>query len=416
MQIRVYFPFFPYPFTEAAFQVVFNQLHDLVDLGHEVELCVWKDTTEDIEQKLARSEFMPWNHKVRITSLIPKGTLPSDFEDPRVLRVLKSLFSPLASPESYHYPPEISVRHLPPVDLSIFHYSFCYSWLRARNFAPTKKLVVQFHNLEHELFNERAMASNPLAAWVHEKNAYKLFLHEIEIFSLVDEIWHISPIDLERYKIQIQRFSETPETRSAQLRLVTPTMREELRDFRVREWAKSEAKLSDKMRLGFIGSLAHGPNASSAEWILKNLCPILKSQGFSGELLFAGRANNPRVLKMAEAYPFVKLLGFLPDAETFWKSLSYLLVPHIEGSGMRVKILDALVSGVPVICNSAAAERLHPQLQQSRGLMVTNNPEEWAQVALQKKAFEDRSLLSKQLTPAGVSKEVIFDFLKSLRL
>ena len=54
----------------------------------------------------------------------------------------------------------------------------------------------------------------------------------------------------------------------------------------------------------------------------------------------------------------MKVLGFVEEIESFWAQIDCMIVPHISGSGVRIKMLEALASGITVIANPEAIEPL----------------------------------------------------------
>jgi glycosyltransferase involved in cell wall biosynthesis len=54
------------------------------------------------------------------------------------------------------------------------------------------------------------------------------------------------------------------------------------------------------------------------------------------------------------------VVGEVASASSFLNSLSVLLYPVERGSGMKVKVLEAMASGVPVVTTRAGAEGIEP--------------------------------------------------------
>ncbi|HUP57345.1 MAG TPA: glycosyltransferase [Bdellovibrionota bacterium] len=391
--VRIYSPSFPYPVREGAFQVAFDQIRSLVELGLSVELVVWKDTDRQIREKLAQPYLEKFPEQVRVINLHPSTATQAGIESQqhRVKRVTRSMLSPLASPELYYYPPEwspLAIRSRPAelgstVDLAIYHYSFAYGWLSREQPVREKKRAVVFLNLESDLFVEREHKSRlslSPARLIHNLNAKKLYQHEKELARLCDELWFISPRDLETYQA---RFGVD------HARLVAPTYSPRLTEQRCAGFKKERGRVS-KVIAGFVGALDFHPNEASALWILEQVVPKLARKDFQGEIWFAGRGATPRIEAAARDYPFVKLKGFMPDLEPYWSALSFNLIPHLTGSGVRTKLLEGLASGVPTLSNREAASRVHPELRKSTLLTVEDDPARWAEILVSAEPFERR--------------------------
>src|SRR4051812_14135506 len=102
-------PFFPYPVREGAFHVAFDQAQTLLELGLSVQLVVWKESDRTIAEKKSQSYLEPWPDEVKVINLHPSARMKAgESQQIRLKRVTRSMFSPLASPELFYYPPEYS--------------------------------------------------------------------------------------------------------------------------------------------------------------------------------------------------------------------------------------------------------------------------------------------------------------------
>lgn len=120
-----------------------------------------------------------------------------------------------------------------------------------------------------------------------------------------------------------------------------------------------------KIRVGFIGGMAHSPNLQSLNFILNKLLPSLNQ---SYQLILAGdsldwfrswQKKHPRLAKRVEH------LGIVDDVSDFYKQVDLLAAPVFSGSGTRVKILESLSYLTPVITTTIGVEGIdiqHPYL------------------------------------------------------
>jgi glycosyltransferase involved in cell wall biosynthesis len=396
-KVRIYYPFFPYPPTEGSFHIAYEQVRAMSELGFQVELVFWKDGPDEMSAKLAQAYLDPFPENV--ARIILPGSKTEQVSD-RIIRVGKSLFSSLSSPEILYYPPNLNPIFKEPVDLAIYNYGFAYSWLRRVHGREHRKVVV-LHNLESDLFEERALeCQNLLTSWIHFKNAKKLRAHELELSNLADELWFISPED----QIRFERRG-----RSRFTRLVTPGFSKNFHQRRLNHFTKMPKKSG--LVLGLIGSLDFLPNEVGAIWVLENLAPRLKDRGFQGELKIVGKGASEKVKRLAQEYPFVKLTGFLPDLEEFWASLNFSLVPHLMGSGVRMKLLESLASGIPTLATPGAVVRIHPGLRQSELLLSSDSPDEWCDRIMRPDSGQVRGNLAGLPLPWDLDSKHIYSFM-----
>lgn len=420
--VRVYFPYFPYPPSDGAAHVAFNQIRTLAEMGCSVELVCWKETLESFSAKRAQPylELFPENVSVRVLA----GGAPESAMK-RGLRVGASLLISYSSAELFHYPPHLRPKGLEPVDLGIYHYSFAYPWLRMSRAAKANgstpqeaRQVVVFHNLESDLFEGRAKTgdlklfrkwSSKLEKKIHERNAAKLRAHEGELRELADEIWFISPQDQAQW---LQRFGR------GETRFIGPGFSPQLRRKRTeKRMERVHTGLTTKGPvLGFVGALNFGPNLQSALWLVEKLAPRLDAYGFQGKLLIVGQGAPPELKRKAFPFPFIHFLGFVPDLEQFWSELDWSLAPHVTGSGVRIKLLESIASGVPTLANRAAVTRIHPNLVHNELLFVSDDPGQWCQQIMDSKRAGFRDKMSEAGTelsfPVELNTQRTLDFLR----
>jgi glycosyltransferase involved in cell wall biosynthesis len=105
---------------------------------------------------------------------------------------------------------------------------------------------------------------------------------------------------------------------------------------------------------GFIGSLDFRPNQDAVTWILDELWPRVLAQMPGARLAIAG-SNPPGWLRQRAAERGIELLGDIPDAAAFVRRLSVVLAPLRAGGGMRIKVLEAMALGKPVVATPIGA-------------------------------------------------------------
>ena len=107
-------------------------------------------------------------------------------------------------------------------------------------------------------------------------------------------------------------------------------------------------------KLIFIGSEGHYPNVDSIEWFLGEIWPLLHRKSRQLQFYIIGNWVKKNLGKYS-SFKNVFFTGYLPDlSETMQGSI--MIVPLRIGSGIRLKILEAMASGVPVISTSIGCE------------------------------------------------------------
>ena len=116
------------------------------------------------------------------------------------------------------------------------------------------------------------------------------------------------------------------------------------------------------------------PNVDALGWFVRAVLPILLEARPEIRLLVTGA--NPPAAARALAGPSVELVGFVPDLRAVYEATRVVAVPMRFGAGVKIKSLEALQYGVPVVSTSVGAEGLG--LHDSRAVVVTDDPHEFA--------------------------------------
>jgi glycosyltransferase involved in cell wall biosynthesis len=104
-----------------------------------------------------------------------------------------------------------------------------------------------------------------------------------------------------------------------------------------------------------LGTLLWPPNVKGVLWFARQILPLVWEQVPQARFLVVGKAPPPAVRSLA-ADPRIVVTGYVADPRMYVEQASTCVVPLLAGSGMRVKILDAWLSGVPVVSTRVGAE------------------------------------------------------------
>ncbi len=122
----------------------------------------------------------------------------------------------------------------------------------------------------------------------------------------------------------------------------------------------------DTPRAGLIGTADWPPTAGAMRALAEDVWPRVRRIAPDAQLVVAGRATDKLGLPAA-----LEVLGEVPSAREFFRGISVLVFPLRRGSGMKVKVLEAMASGVPVVTTPAGAEGIAP----SDGVVVHTEPD-----------------------------------------
>lgn len=110
--------------------------------------------------------------------------------------------------------------------------------------------------------------------------------------------------------------------------------------------------------LGLIGTAVWPPTALAVRRLVTRVWPLVRAQEPGATLELAGRGMERERFADLPATDGVSWHGFVPSAADFIRGLSVMLYPLSRGSGTKVKVLEALALGVPVVTTPPGAEGL----------------------------------------------------------
>lgn len=109
----------------------------------------------------------------------------------------------------------------------------------------------------------------------------------------------------------------------------------------------------------FCGSLDYSPNSEGLLWFYTTCWNIIKSQIPGIRLLVVGSGKRSHVLNVMDEDTAVIFTGRVDDVKEFYNKASVVIVPIKSGSGTRLKVLEAMGLGVPVVSTCKGAEGIN---------------------------------------------------------
>jgi glycosyltransferase involved in cell wall biosynthesis len=108
----------------------------------------------------------------------------------------------------------------------------------------------------------------------------------------------------------------------------------------------------------FLGTLSWPPNALGIERFLRGGFASLSNRVPELRLIVAGHGASERLRELVRTTPGAELLEDVDDDEPLYQRARCFVDASVGGAGTRVKILNALARGVPVVATSDAASGL----------------------------------------------------------
>ena len=127
--------------------------------------------------------------------------------------------------------------------------------------------------------------------------------------------------------------------------------------------------------LVFNGSLTYSANYDAMRWFLAEVYPRVRAQVPGVSLTITGSTQGVDLAGLA-LDDTVRLTGFVEDVRIPVAEANLCVVPIRQGGGTRLKILEAMALGTPVVATSKGAEGL--DITDGKHLLLADEPETFA--------------------------------------
>jgi polysaccharide biosynthesis protein PslH len=144
----------------------------------------------------------------------------------------------------------------------------------------------------------------------------------------------------------------------------------------------------------FVGSMDYGPNADAVKFFVREVWPRIEAVLPEAEFLIVGREPTAEVQALARHN--ILVTGAVSAVAPYLRRAIAMVAPIRVGGGTRIKILEALAHGTPVVSSRVGAEGL--EVEPGRHLLLADTPEDMAAAALL--LYHDGEL-RRQLATAG---------------
>jgi len=242
-------------------------------------------------------------------------------------------------------------------------------YIGAAGAAPIYSTPVAYrsHNLEYQIWERLATTTeNPLKKWYLRIQSKRLKKYELQSWLKFQAIVPIVATDEIAIKKYLDRTPEkSPNKNIPAIHTYQPGIAIE-RPF---------AFIHQPLSLFHIGSMEWQANEQGVMWFLHKVWPLLLSKLPQAKFHLAGKGLNPQDPRFFQTG--VVNHGEVPNAEDFMHQHGIMIVPILSGSGIRIKSLEAMALGVPIVSTSVGAQ----------GLSVTSGAEMY--IADQPQAFAD---------------------------
>ena len=109
--------------------------------------------------------------------------------------------------------------------------------------------------------------------------------------------------------------------------------------------------------LTFTGKMDYRPNVDAMLWFTDTVLPHIQREITDVKLYIVGQKPHPRLTPLRD-YTNVELTGWVPEVIPYLQATAVYVAPLRMGSGIRLKLLEAMAAGCAVVATSVAASGL----------------------------------------------------------
>lgn len=375
--ILVITPFPLYPDNSGGRMGILSSLTQLAD-EYNYHLLAMVSPEELADFVKERDVLLKKYYKVfKTVTFVDRPKIPCNMSNPfaKLRHYLKHIILGLPLMDISYYSKELlkkikeidNVRHIDLLEIHHLHMAY------VKRFFRKKPAILVNHNLETRLW----------PFWVNENHGlFSLVLKVIRKFSRFYgnqiEIHNALRFDANAYVSQ----EEMRDVIFQENKYWLPTSFELLR--------KEKRFEKKRLKLLWIGGFDWYPNVDACTWFLKEIWPLVSYLDIEVHLI--GKNPTEGLLK-ENNNKNVFVHGFVEDISSYLEDADIFIVPLREGGGIRVKILEAMNWGIPVISTSKGCEGL--PYSYGENILVANTPQEFSECIIQ---LYDNLALRKKLS------------------
>ena len=352
MRILNLLPRLPSPPVDGGAIGVYYPMKHLSKMGHELVTIAMVSNRHPQDAELYR----------RYTELY---TIDGNFPEPDAWTAMRNLFSRkpynlalrFAKPEFHKLIRKVAAE-VPRPDVIQIDWIYMAEYLKTlRKAYPGVPIVLRQHNAEYVIFRRLAEnEQNPFKRAFLKYQAWKTKRYERRMMRKVDYYTTVTATDEALFR------KLAPDTRGKTIPAGVDTAR----------FVRPEP-MSRERSFIILGSLSWAPYAQSVQWFLENVWSSYAKANPGVGLYIVGSAPPPEVQRWNGTQGVI-VTGFVDDVMPLMHRCSAMIVPLLSGSGMRIKIVEAMAASLPVVTTSVGVEGI--LAEHEKHVLVGNRPEE----------------------------------------
>lgn len=234
---------------------------------------------------------------------------------------------------------------------------FCTPYLDVIRAHSKAKIVVRAHNIEFRIWEQLAgQEANPLKKWYLNLLASRLKKYEVDVLKKVDGIVAITKDDADGLK---------------QLGISVPIEVVPI-GMNVNKIEVNPLQ-SESIHLYHLGAMDWLPNVEGINWFVNDIWPKITEEFPDVKCWLVGREMPTSLLSNSSGN--LKIEGSVSSVSEFISDKNVAIIPLLSGSGLRVKIVEALAFGKVVITTSLGATGI--PFENGKNMLIANSTDEF---------------------------------------
>jgi glycosyltransferase involved in cell wall biosynthesis len=135
-----------------------------------------------------------------------------------------------------------------------------------------------------------------------------------------------------------------------------------------------------------LGTMYWPPNVDGVLWFAHEVFPLVRSQIPDAKYCVVGK-NPPAAVQSLNHQPGMVVTGYVEDPQPYLMESAVIIVPVRAGGGMRVKIIDGWLRGIPMVSTTIGAEGI--DVQPGENILIADDAQAFAKAVI--KLIQDRN-------------------------
>ncbi len=141
--------------------------------------------------------------------------------------------------------------------------------------------------------------------------------------------------------------------------------------------------------LVFVGTLDYGPCEAAVHFFSTEILPRILSEIPDITFTVVGRNPSKRLQKLAARDRHIVLTGWVADIRPYLAAARIFVAPLLSGSGTRIKILEAMAMGKPIVSTGIGAEGI--EAEDGADIVIADTPNDFSSAVTELIGNESRS-------------------------